>query len=194
MYVLDHSNLRLQVLQYHHNYVLAGHLGQNKILGLIQRHYTWPNIHDNIQKFCKSCVTYMRSKPQYHRPYGSLQQLPIPECPWNSISMDFIKKLSFSFSFDTILVIVDCLSKQAIFIPTYNTITSVELACLFVIHVFLKHRVLSHVMSDRGSEFVSHFFCSLGTALDIRLYFTSRYHPEANSQAKRTNQMLEQYL
>jgi len=49
-------------------------------------------------------------------------------------------------------------------------------------------------MSDRGLEFVSHFFHSLGTALDMRLHFTSRYHPEANGQAERTNQTLEQYL
>ena len=69
-----------------------------------------------------------------------------------------------------------------------------ELARLFVIYVFSKHGVPSHVTSDRGSEFVSHFFCSLGTALDIRLHFTSRYHPEANGQAERTNQTLEQYL
>jgi len=108
--------------------------------------------------------------------------------------MDFIEKLPSSSSFDTILVIVDRLSKQAIFIPTHDTITSVELARLFVIHVFSKHGVPSHVMSDRGSEFVSHFFCSLGTALDMRLHFTSGYHPEANSQAEQTNQTLEQYL
>jgi len=136
----------------------------------------------------------MRSKPQCHRPYGSLQQLPIPEHPWNSISMDFIEKLPSSSGFDTILVIVDRLLKQAIFIPTHNTITSAELACLFVIHVFSKHGVPSHVTSDRGSEFVSHFFCSLGTALDMRLHFTSGYHLEANGQAEWTNQTLEQYL
>jgi len=108
--------------------------------------------------------------------------------------MDFIEKLPSSSGFNTILVIVDRLSKQAIFIPTHDTITSVELARLFVIHVFSKHGVLSHVTSDRGSEFVSHFFCSLGTALDMRLHFTSGYHPEANGQAERTNQTLEQYL
>jgi len=98
--------------------------------------------------------------------------------------MDFIEKLSSSSGFNTILVIVDQLSKQAIFIPTYDTITSAELARLFVTHVFSKHRVPSHVMSNCGSKFVSHFFCSLGTALDMRLYFTSGYHPEANSQAE----------
>jgi len=112
----------------------------------------------------------------------------------NSISMDFIEKLPSSSGFDTILVIVDRLLKQAIFIPTHDTITSAELACLFVTHVFSKHGVLSHITSDRGSEFVSHFFCSIGTTLDMRLHFISGYHPEANGQAERTNQTLEQYL
>ena len=108
--------------------------------------------------------------------------------------MDFIKKLPFSSSFDTILVIVDHLLKQAIFIPTHDTITSAKLACLFVVYVFSKHKVPSHVTFDYSSEFVSYFFCSLGTALDMRLHFTSGYHPEANSQAEWTNQTLEQYL
>ena len=187
MYVPDNTNLCLWVLQYHHDHVLAGHLGQNKTLELIWRYYTWLNICDDVQKFCKSCVTCMWSKLQRHRPYGSLQQLPILECPWNSISMDFIKKLPSSSSFDTILVIVDWLSKQAIFIPTHDTITSTELAYLFITHIFLKHGVPSHVMSDCGSEFVSHFFHSLGIALDMRLHFTSGYHPEANSQVEQTN-------
>jgi len=89
---------------------------------------------------------------------------------------------------------VDRLSKQAIFIPTHDTITSAELARLFITHVFSKHGVPSHVTSDRGSEFVFHFFHSLGTALDMRLHFTSGYHPEANGQAEQTNQTLEQYL
>jgi len=108
--------------------------------------------------------------------------------------MDFIEKLPSSSGFDTILVIVDRLLKQAIFIPTHDAITSAELARLFVTHVFSKHRVPSHVTSDRSSEFVSHFFHSLGTTLDMRLHFTSGYHPEANGQAEQTNQTLEQYL
>ncbi|CDO78129.1 hypothetical protein BN946_scf184860.g1 [Trametes cinnabarina] len=61
-------------------------------------------------------------------------------------------------------------------------------------HVFSKHGVPSHVTSDRGSEFVSHFFRSLGKALDMRLHFTSGYHPEGDGQTERVNQTLEQYL
>jgi len=107
--------------------------------------------------------------------------------------MDFIEQLPSSTGFTAILVVVDWLSKQAIFIPTHDTITS-ELAKLFLLHVFSKHGVPTHVTSDRSTEFVSHFFRSLGTALDMRLHFTSGYHPEGDGQTERSNQTLEQYL
>ena len=42
-------------------------------------------------------------------------------------------------------------------------------------------------------KFVTYFFHSLDTALDMRFHFTSGYHLEANRQAERTNQTLEQY-
>jgi len=108
--------------------------------------------------------------------------------------MDFIEQIPSSDSFTSVLVIVDRLSKQGVFIPTHDTITSQGLAKLFVMHVFSKHGVPSHVTFDRGSEFVSHFFRSLGTALDMKLHFTSSYHPEAYGQTDRTNQTLEQYI
>jgi len=108
--------------------------------------------------------------------------------------MDFIEQLPSSTGFTAILVMVDQLSKQAIFIPTHDTITSPELAKLFLLHVFSKHGVPAHVTSDRGTEFVSHFFQSLGKALDMHLHFTSSYHLESNGQTERSNQTLEQYL
>ena len=71
---------------------------------------------------------------------------------------------------------------------------SMDLAHLFVHHVFSKHGVPSHVTSNKSSEFVSNFFHFLGTALDMQLHFTSGYHPEGNKQTEHTNQTLEQYL
>jgi IS30 family transposase len=105
--------------------------------------------------------------------------------------MDFIKQLPNSEGFTTILVVVDCFTKQALFIPTHNAITSAQLAELFIVHVFSKHGVLSHVTSDQGSEFMSHFLCSLRKALNMKLHFSLRYHPEGDGQIERVNQTLE---
>src|SRR5438445_1243688 len=90
--------------------------------------------------------------------------------------MDLIEQLPSSAGYTAILVVVDRLSKQGIFIPTHDILTVVQLAGLFVLHVFSKHGVPRHVTSDHRLEFVSHFFCSLGTALDMKLHFTLGYH------------------
>ena len=102
--------------------------------------------------------------------------------------MGFIEKLLSSSG------IVDWLTKQAIFISAHDTITSVDLACLFVLHMFSKHGISSHVTFNRKSEFVSNFFQFLGTALDMQLHFTSGYHPKCDGQTEHMNQTLEQYL
>jgi len=79
IYVSFAGNLCTRVLQYNHDHILAGYFGQNKTLELVRRRYSWPSLCTNVQQFCKSCVTCMRSKSQRHKPYGSLKQLPIPE-------------------------------------------------------------------------------------------------------------------
>src|SRR5882724_334301 len=194
IYVLNSGNLQLHVLQYSHNHPLAGHFSQTKTLHQVCMQYYWSRLPVYIKDYCKSCTTCSCTKPVCHKPYGLLKQLLIPKKPWNSISMDFIEKLPPSSRYTSILVIVDHLSKHSLFIPTHNTIMSPQLAQLFVLHVFSKHSVPSHITSDHGTEFVSHFFRSLGTALDMKLHFTSGYHPEGDGQTKRTNQTLEQYL
>jgi Integrase zinc binding domain len=85
------ADLWLQVLQYKHDHVLLGHFGQNKTLALIRREYIWSALRSFVN--FKSWTTCLHSKSQRHRPYGTLQQLPIPEQPWSSISMDYIEQL-----------------------------------------------------------------------------------------------------
>ena len=77
---------------------------------------------------------------------------------------------------------------------THDTIMSSDLTWLLVIHIFLKHGVPAHVTCDQGSEFISHFFWSLSTALDMKLHFTLGYHPEGDGQTECTNQTLKQYI
>src|SRR5260221_11134704 len=147
-----------------------------------------------VKDYMASCTTCACAKSPRHKPYGKLKQLPIPSQPWSSISMDFIEQLPASKDFSAILVVVDCLMKQVIFIPSHDTMNTLQVVQLFLTHVFSKHGVPSHVTLDQGSEFVSHFFHSLGKLLQMRLHFTSGYHPEGDGQTECTNQVLEQYL
>ena len=193
-YSPDRGNLRTRVLQEKHDHPTAGHFGFNKTLELLRRDYTWPSLRRDCKLFVSQCVLCARNKPSRHRPYGLLQPLPIPERPWHSISMDFIEQLPPSDGFTAILVVIDRLTKESVFIPTTDTATAVDVADAFVSHIFAKHGIPLHVSSDRGSEFMSHFFRSLGSLLRMRLHFTSGHRPSANGQVERINSTLEQYL
>src|SRR5258708_34344309 len=77
---------------------------------------------------------------------------------------------------------------------THNTVDAPQLARLFLTHIFSKHGTPGHVTSNCGTEFVPHFFCSLGSLLSMKLHFMSGYHPEGDGQTECINQVLEQYL
>src|SRR5882724_3051830 len=138
IYVPNSGNLQLSVLQYSHNHPLAGHFSQMKTLHQVHMQYYWSGLPVYAKDYCKSCTTCYHAKPVPHKPYRLLKQFLFFKKPWNSISMDFIEKLPPSSSYTSILVIVDHLSKQSLFILTHNTITSPQLAQLFIIHIFSK--------------------------------------------------------
>src|SRR5258708_19775580 len=108
--------------------------------------------------------------------------------------MDFIKQLPMLEGFTVILVIGERLTKQSLFIPNHDTVDTPQLPQLSLTHIFLKHGTLGHVTSNCSTEFVSHFFHSLGSLLSMKLHFTSGYHLEGNGQMEWINQVLEQYL
>ncbi len=96
--------------------------------------------------------------------------------------MDFIKQLPALEGFTAILVVIDRLTKQALFIPTHDTIDSPQLARLFLTHIFTKHGTPGHITLDHGMEFISHFSHSLGKLLGMKLHFMSGYHLEGDGQ------------
>src|SRR5258708_789982 len=186
--------LHLQLICNHHDHPTAGHFGHRKTIDLIHRSCHWPGLTRMVKQYIRSCTVCAHSKANRHKPYGFLKQLPIPPRPWESISMDFIEQLPASEGHTAILVIVDRLTKQSLFIPTHNSIDSPELAQLFLTHMFSKHSTPSHVTSNWGLEFVSHFFQSLSKLLWMELHFMSGYHPEGDGQTEHLDQVLEQYL
>ena len=71
--------------------------------------------------------------------------------------MDFIEGLPLSNGFDRILVIVCCLLKMGLFIPTVRDIDAEDLAMIFLVHVFSKHDTPTDIISDRGKHFIPRF-------------------------------------
>ncbi|SOV09705.1 uncharacterized protein UDID_19292 [Ustilago sp. UG-2017a] len=192
--VPDVDDLRLLIVQDHHDSPSAGHPGRRKTLSLVRQSFFWLGMSKFVHSFVDSCEMCWRIKAVRHKPYGPLKSLPVPPHPWSSISMDLIEQLPPSSDFTAILIVVDRLTKMAIFVPTTNELDAPELAKLFLRHVYSKHGLPTSIVSDRGSEFTSHFWRSLSTLLGIETHFSSAYHPQSDGQTERINQVLEQFL
>jgi hypothetical protein len=75
--------------------------------------------------------------------------------PWSTIGMDMIKKLPLLAGFDSVLVVIDLLSKMTHFIPCRDDSTSGVLANIFCKNIFRLHGLPDKIVSDRGATFVS---------------------------------------
>ncbi|MBW0519806.1 hypothetical protein O181_059521 [Austropuccinia psidii MF-1] len=106
------EEIQLNIIQKHHDSPLAGHPGQEKTLKLMKRDFYCAFMNQFIQDYVSSCQQCSRNKNIHHKKFGLLKPLQIPADPWNSLSMDFITQLPFSNNFDSILVVVDRLSKM----------------------------------------------------------------------------------
>jgi len=79
----------------------------------------------------------------------------ISEKPWAYISADFITKLLLAQLYDSILVVVDQLTKMVHFIPTMERTSAEGLARLFRDNVWKLHGLLESIILDRGPQFVA---------------------------------------
>ncbi|MBW0506880.1 hypothetical protein O181_046595 [Austropuccinia psidii MF-1] len=147
-----------------------------------------------IKDYVSSCQQCSRNKNITHKKFGLLKPLPIANGHWVCLSMDFITQFPLSNRFASILVIVDRFSKMEVFIPAMSSINLLYLAHLFIKNIFSKHGLPSSIVSDRGSLCFSSFWTNLCQQLKISRDLSSAYHPEADGQAERVNQLLEQYL
>ena len=118
----------------------------------------------------------------------------IPKKLWTHILVDFITKLPLAQGYNSILVVVDWLTKMVYFIPTMKK-TSVEgLARLFRDNMWKLHRLPESIISDRGPQFAARLMRKLNGMLGIESKLSTAFHPQIDGQTERVNQELEQYL
>jgi len=108
--------------------------------------------------------------------------------------VDFVVELPLSSGHDTVMTVVDSVSKQAHFIPMHMTVTAEGAARLFLYQVWKLHGLLKCVVSDRGPQFVARFTRELYRLLEIKLASSTAWHPQTDGQTEHVNQELDQYL
>ncbi|GJY04770.1 putative reverse transcriptase domain-containing protein [Tanacetum coccineum] len=162
-----YGELRTVIMHESHKSKYSIYPGSDKMHQDMKKLYWWPNMKADIATYISKCLTCAKVKAEHQRPSGLLVQPDIPQWKWDNIAMDFVTKLpKSSQGYDTIWVIVDRLTKSAIFVPMKETDPMEKLA-----RMYLKEK-------------------AFGTNLDM----STAYPPQTEGQSKRTIQTLEDML
>ena len=104
--------------------------------------------------------------------------------------MDFITGFSrTSRQHDSIMVMVDRLTKVAHFIPVKSTYSTSDVAQMFIRDVVRLHGVLKNIVLDRDVKFTSKFWKELFAGQGTELAFSIAYHPQIDEQTKKVNRI-----
>ncbi|GJZ53654.1 putative reverse transcriptase domain-containing protein [Tanacetum coccineum] len=190
-----YGDLRTVIMHESHKSKYSIHPGSDKMYQDMKKLYWWPNMKADIATYVNKCLTCAKVKAEHQRPSGLLVQPKIPEWKWDNITMDFVTKLpKTSQGYDTIWVIVDRLTKSAIFTPMRETNPLDKLARLYLKEVVTRHGIPVSIICDRDPRFASNFWRSLQNALGTNLDMSTAYHPQTDGQSERTIQTLEDML
>ncbi|GKE73276.1 putative reverse transcriptase domain-containing protein [Tanacetum coccineum] len=190
-----YSDLRTVIMHKSYKSKYSIHPGSDKMYQDMKKLYWWPNIKANIATNVRKCLTCAKVKAEHQRSSGLLVQPEIPQWKWDNITMDFITKIpKASQGYDIIWVIIDRLTKSAIFLPIRETDPMERLARMYMKEVFMRHGIHVSIICDRDPRFASNFWRSLQKALGTNLDMSTAYHPQTDGQSERTIQNLEDMM
>jgi hypothetical protein len=150
-------SMKDNLLKEKHSGGLARHFSHDKKFAQLSTSYYWPGMRTDVIKFVNRCRICQHAKGKRQNT-GLYQPLPIPERPWDAISMDFVLVLPRTQrGCDSIFVVVDIFSNMAHFIPCQKTSDATHVVNMFFKEVVRLHGLPRSIVSERDTKFVGHF-------------------------------------
>ncbi|KAJ9524505.1 hypothetical protein QJQ45_019539, partial [Haematococcus lacustris] len=141
-----------------HDTPMSGHGGIAKTYKAVSDRFWWPGMHNYVADYVKRCHVCQRNRSSTQKPAGLMVPLQMTKAPWDSVSMDFVVKLpKTAAGHDSILVIVDRLTKMVHLAPTVEKVNGEDVARLFYDNVFKLHGMPLEIISDRDPRFRAEF-------------------------------------
>lgn len=186
--------LRKEITSAYHDEPLAGHLGFAKTYRKIRDRYYWPFMSKDIKQYCKNCIPCnLRKNPNPPRRIP-LKPMPTTTGRFERIAMDIMGPLrETTRGYNHILVMTDYFTRWIEAVPLKNT-TAQTIAEAFVDNFICRFGTPETLLTDRGSNFISHLFSNVCKILRIKRELTSPYHPQTDGLVERFNKTFAQIM
>jgi hypothetical protein len=139
IYIGNDNELKNKIVSSLHSSAIGGHSSITATYHRVKRIFYWLNMKKNVENFVTECPVYQRARVEHCQYRGLLAPLPIPQLAWTFISMDFIEGLPKSTDKNSILVVVDRLTKYSHFVPLSHPFTIQVVAQMFIDNIFKLH-------------------------------------------------------
>ena len=137
---------------------LIRHFRNEKTIETVEYKFYWPSLKRDVAKHIGRCHICQLAKQQKQNT-GLYTSLPVPNCLWQDVSMDFVLGLPKTLrKHESVLVVVDCFSKMVYFLPYSQTANAFRVAKIFFDGIVKLHGLPKTTMSDRDMKFTSYFW------------------------------------
>ena len=203
LYYIDHRrsnqkravvphHLRKGVLQESHRGVYSGHFAGNKLYNALVKHWYWEGMYADTMAFCKKCpeCVIATGGQRQHKPY--LQPIPVQR-PFQIIGVDIMDLPCTESGNKHVIVFQDMFTKWPMVfpVPDQKSVRIARLLCEEIVPLF---GVPEALLSDRGTNLLSHLMLDVCTLLGVTKLNTTAYHPECDGMIERFNRTLKTML
>ncbi|MCO5607526.1 hypothetical protein L7F22_061723 [Adiantum nelumboides] len=182
-----------KILEETHEGSCGGHFAMKIMLHkILQEGYVWPSIQQDVNHWCKSCLSCQKMGKRILKP--ELQKTILAFDVFEKWGLDAIGPLPMAGKRNAyVLIAVDYLSRWAE-AKAIKIITSKEMGKFVYEHICCKFGVPLELLFDRGPGFRGELFDFLCSKLNIQLRYSSPYYPQCNGLNERFNGELVQIL
>jgi hypothetical protein len=141
--------------------------------------------------YISRCMECQRVKVEHSHPVGLLEPLPILEKKWEVVTIDFLTKFPrIERQHDSIMVVVDKLTKASHFVPVKITHTTTNIAEIYMREMARLHGIPKAIVSDRDTKFTSNLWRGLFKIFGTNMKFRTTYHAQSDGKTERVNQVI----
>jgi hypothetical protein len=196
IFVPNVQDLKHIILHEMHNVPYVGNPGYQKIVAAFKRQYFWPGMKREIVGYIARCMECQKVKAEHKHQTRLLQRPPISEWKWEVVTMDFIMGFPrTSKMHDSIMVVVDNLTKVAHFIPLKKTThKAADVVDIFMKEVAQLHEISKTIVSNKDPKFTSNLWKGLFKGFRTNMNFSIDYPLKSDGQIEIVNRVIEDML